>query len=167
MFAKKILILGHARHGKDTLGEILQKNNGITATSSSEAANKIFIYNKIKERFGYNSLQECFEDRLNHRDLWYNMICDYNKEDKARLAKNILFEYDCYVGMRDLDELKACIDNDLFDIIIWVDASERMTLEPFSSFNITKDYADIIIENNETEEEFINKSKRLGDLIYG
>lgn len=167
MFAKKILILGHGRHGKDTLAEVFKKEYGISAMSSSEAANKIFMFQDLKDQFNYNTYEECHRDRLNHRDLWYNKICEYNKEDKSRLAKNILIECDCYVGMRDIEELNECKRQKLFDIIIWVDASKRLPEESSTSMNITKDDADIIIENNSSEEEFIIRSKKLGKLIYG
>jgi len=120
----KILILGNARHGKDTLAELMADRFGMTYKSSSEMAMEIFLFDMLKEKHGYETMQECFEDRVNHRQIWYLSICDYNKDDRARLAKDILEGHDCYVGMRDLDEFKA--SKELFDVIIWVDASKRL-----------------------------------------
>ena len=94
------------------------------------------------------------------------MINEYNKEDGSKLAKGILALSNCYVGMRDPREVKACVDAKLFDIIIWVDACGRLPKEDKSSIKITKDIADIVIENNETEEIFKNKLYRLGKLIF-
>jgi hypothetical protein len=51
-----------------------------------------------------------FEDRVNHRSEWYDMICEYNLNDKAKLAKGILEITDCYVGMRDRNEISECIN---------------------------------------------------------
>jgi hypothetical protein len=44
----------------------------------------------LKVKYGYKTSEECFEDRVNHRSEWYDMICEYNLNDKAKLAKGIL-----------------------------------------------------------------------------
>ena len=160
----KLLIVGHGRHGKDTMAEILNQKFGISFLSSSQAACDKFIYNELKDIKGYSSIKECFEDRINNRDYWYNRICEYNLNDRARLAKDIVGEADCYVGMRDYDEFKECLRQEIFDLIIWVDASDRLPLES-GSFNIPKSDVDIIVDNNGTLEEFVNKVERLGRII--
>lgn len=161
----KLLILGNARHGKDTLAELLGENFGLKFMSSSQAAADIFIFNELKGKYGYKTSEECFADRVNHRAEWYNMICDYNKDDKAKLAKGILTITDCYVGMRDKGEINECMKQGLFDLIIWVDASGRLPLESPDSFNIDMSCADIIIQNNGTFEEFKEKVFRLGKIL--
>jgi len=161
----KLLILGHKRHGKDSLAELLNEEFGLKFESSSQAAANIFIYEALKDKYGYTTLEQCFEDRVNHRAEWYQMICDYNKDDKAKLAKGILERSDCYVGMRDRDEILECIKQGLFDLIIWVDASGRLPLEDSDSFNIDRSCADIIIENNETFELFKEKVSRFGKSL--
>jgi dephospho-CoA kinase len=163
----KILILGNARHGKDTLAELFNKYFGLTFMSSSQASADFFLYNQLKDKYGYTSPEECFEDRVNHREEWYLAICDYNKNNRARLAQDILKSTDCYVGMRDKEEFNECVKQKLFDIIIWVDASKRLPLEPGTSFNISMSDADIIVENNGTFEEFVEKSKRIGKILFG
>jgi|ERR1035437_649053 dephospho-CoA kinase len=161
----KLLFLGHKRHGKDTMAEILNQNFGLKYISSSQAAADIFIYNELKVKYSYKSPEECFEDRVNHRAEWYELICWYNKEDKAKLAKQILTNSQCYVGMRDREEITECIKQELFDLIIWVDASERLPLESPDSFNIDKSCADIIIDNNGTFDEFKTRVARVGKII--
>ena len=162
----KLLILGNARHGKDTLAELLQEYYGLTFMSSSQAASDIFLYDLLKDKYGYKTSEECFNDRVNHREEWYTEICNYNKDDRARLALNILERVQCYVGMRDKQEFEECKKRNLFDLIIWVDASDRLPLEPSSSFNITKSDADIIIENNGTLSDLQDKAKRIGGIIF-
>lgn len=54
----------------------------------------------------------------------------------------------------------------VFDLIVWVDASERMPQEDASSFNIDKSCADIIIENNGSFESFKEKAIRLGNTLF-
>jgi dephospho-CoA kinase len=161
--SKKILVISSARWGKDTFAELLNEYHGITFKSSSEAANELFIFDKLKDKYGYATLEECFEDRLNHRKEWYDFICAYNKDDRSRLAKNITDMVDCYVGMRDLDEFNA--SKELFDYIIWIDASERLPKEDTATFNIGKHQADFIIENNGTLDEFKIKVKKIGKLL--
>lgn len=162
----KLLVIGHMRMGKDTFAEILSQEFGMTFESSSQAASDIFLYDLLKDKYDYKTPEECFEDRMNHRPEWYEAICDYNKDDKARLAKGILERTDCYVGMRDRDEIEECLKQDLFDIIIWVDASKRLPMEDASSFNIDKSCADIIVENNGTLKSFYDKTIRVGNLIF-
>ena len=161
----KILIIGHKRHAKDTMAEILEEDFNIKYISSSQAASNIFIYDKLKDKYGYKTSEECFEDRINHRPEWYQLICEYNKDDKARLAKEILKDSQCYVGMRDRGEIEECIKQNLFDLVIWIDASERLPLEDVSSFNIDKSCADIIVDNNGTEAQFRERVKRLGKIL--
>ena len=162
----KILILGNARHGKDTLAELFNKYFRLTFMSSSQASADFFLYNQLKDKYGYTTSEECFEDRVNHREEWYQAICDYNKDNRARLAQDILSRSDCYVGMRDKEEFNECVKQKLFDLIIWVDASKRLPLEPGTSFNINMSDADIIVENNGTFEEFVEKSKRIGKALF-
>jgi dephospho-CoA kinase len=162
----KILIIGHARHGKDTLAELLRDNFDFTFKSSSQSAAEIFIYDSLKDKYGYTTPEQCFEDRVNHRAEWYDMICDYNSLDKAKLAKSILKIADSYVGMRDREEIKECINQELFDLIIWVDASKRLALESPDSFNIDVSCADIIIDNNNDLETFKKRVIRLGNILY-
>ena len=161
----RLLILGSARHGKDTFAEILNEQFGLKFKSSSQAAADIFLYDALKDKYGYTTSEQCFEDRVNHRAEWKQMICDYNKDDRAKLAKEILRTSDCYVGMRDKEEINECMRQGLFDLIIWVDATGRLPEEPASSFDIDKSCADIIIENNETFEVFKEKVLRLGSIL--
>jgi len=161
----KLLILGHMRHGKDTFGEIIRDIYGYKFNSSSQAAADIFIYDELKEKYGYKTSEECFEDRVNHRPEWHKMICDFNKDDQAKLAKEILKNADSYVGMRDTDEILECKRQGLFDLIIWVDTSERKPQEGKDSMNIDKSIADFIVENNGTLEEFEEKVCRIANVF--
>lgn len=160
----KLLILGYGRHGKDTLAEIFYKNFGLKFSSSSLAACEIAIFPILKEKYGYKTIEECYEDRHNHRKEWYDLIYDYNKDDGARLCKEILKTNDCYVGMRAKREFEA--SKQLFDLIVFVDASERHPIEGDESCTISKRDADVIIMNNGTLSEFEEKANKLGRLLF-
>jgi len=54
----------------------------------------------------------------------------------------------------------------VFDLIIWVDASERIDyVEPSSSISVTKEHADIVLTNNGTLEQLEAKVVKLADAI--
>lgn len=130
---KKILILGHARHGKDTVAQMISDETGLKFESSSMAAAKIFIYDYLKDKYGYNSFKDCYEDRINHRKEWHDLICDYNKNDRAGLARDVLSINDMYVGMRSNVELEE--SQGLFDIILGIFDPDK-PLESKDSFDI-------------------------------
>jgi hypothetical protein len=144
-----ILILGHARHGKDTVAEMMA-HHGLTFKGSSEAALEIFLFDVLNDKYGlgYKTREEAFEDRVNHRSKWYAEICDYNSEDQTRLAREIMETSDIYVGLRAASEIEACMANEVFDLIIGVH-DYRKPLEPKSSNDADPfKYADFIIPNS-------------------
>ena len=155
----RLLIIAHKRSGKDTLGEILEELTDLKAISSSWILNKEFLFDLLNSKYnkGYKTLQESFDDRVNNREIWFNEIKSYNTPDKTATARLILKEAQIYTGMRSNDEIQACLEAKLFDLVIWVDASKRVPDESPESFNISRDVAHIIIENNGTLAEFREK----------
>lgn len=141
----KLLVTGYGRHGKDTLCELL----GIPFVSSS-----FFLLDKViwplwgHER--YNSKEDCYKDRINNRKVWFDLITAFNATDKARLTRSILAESDIYCGLRNKEELEAANKESLFDLKIWVDASQRLPKEDDSSCTVTPDMCDLIVDNNGT-----------------
>lgn len=160
----KLLILGYGRHGKDTLAEIFRDHFRVSFSSSSFSACEIVVFPALREKYGYNDPSECYQDRANHRQEWYQLISDYNKEDPSRLCQEILINNDCYVGMRSKRELDG--SRHLFDLIIFVDASQRHPPEGKESCTISLEDADITITNNGSLEQFKNKAIRLGRNIF-
>lgn len=144
----KLLIIGHGRHGKDTVCEILKNKYNLNYESSSKICAKLFVYDQLKDKYNYTDELECFNDRHNHREEWYNAIADYNKEDKSRLGREIFHQYDVYCGVRNKAEFIAMHKNKVFDYAIWVDRCNHIPLESSSSMNIEKWMADYIIDNN-------------------
>jgi hypothetical protein len=170
---RKILILGHAEHGKSKVAELLEDFHGFTFKDSSYFAAETFL----AEKLGYDSVDDCFNDRRNRRTLWHDEICEFNTPHKDRLAKMMLQVADVYVGMRCPDEFLTCMGYDLdtyykvkkpiFDIVIWVNASKRKPLESKESMKISKIeaqvhcYKFIEIDNNGTLDELINQVREL------
>lgn len=165
---KLLIISDAARSGKDTLAEIWRDHFGLTFKSSSWSAAEIFIFEELRYKYNYSTIQECFDSRMSEdmRVIWHNLICDYNKEDKARLAKDILKENDCYVGMRSAEEIQECVSQSIFDLVIFVDAGDRVEKEGEKSNQVTKEHADIVISNLSDLESFNKKAVRIGEALF-
>ena len=153
----KLLIIGHGRHGKDTVAEMISSRTGLTCKSSSRAALDLVVFPVIGH--DYKNKDACFEDRINRRKEWFNLITDYNKVDPSRLCKCILETSDIYIGMRSKAELEATAH--MFDWIIWVDASKRLMPEGLDSCSVTFGHANVVIDNNL---DLINLEKNVDKL---
>lgn len=148
MSCLKLLIVGHGRHGKDTVCEILKESYNFSFESSSKFCSKLFIFDMLKDQYGYATEEECYEDRHNHRTEWYNAICNYNLLDPARLGREIFSEHDIYCGLRNKKEYHAMRNTAVFDYTIWVDRSDHLPLEPKTSMTLEQWMADFTIDNN-------------------
>jgi dephospho-CoA kinase len=158
----KLMILGYARHGKDTVAEILAETYGLKFISSSyAAAEKVMVPYFRSKGIEYASLEECYADRVNHRAEWFDQIKAYNTPDLARLATEIYSEADIYVGIRSIDEFKAARAKGLFQYSIWVDRSKHAPPESTASNNITSSMANYVIDNNGTLEELKLRARSL------
>lgn len=145
----KLLIIGYARHGKDTVSEFLRDEYDYKFISSSVyCAEHVVIPFLAKRGITYDSVQECYEDRVNHRDKWFEAIEQIEIESPGALTRGILEENNIYCGMRSAIHLGHAKEQGLFDLIIWVDASKRLPPEDSSSNTITPEDADFILDNN-------------------
>jgi hypothetical protein len=149
----KLLIIGHGRHGKDTVCEILRDKYAYSFESSSRFCSKLFIYNDLKDKYGYANEEECYADRHNHRAEWYNAICDYNVPDPARLGREMFGAYDIYCGLRNKKEYHAMRNTEVFDYCIWVDRIDHLPPEAKDSMSLEQWMADYTIDNNGTLED--------------
>jgi hypothetical protein len=153
MSLPKLLVIGHGRHGKDTVCDILKESYGFSFESSSQFCSKLFIYDQLKDLYGYADEVECYADRHNHRAEWYNAICAYNVPDAARLGRDIFETHDIYCGLRNKKEYHAMRNTGVFDYAVWVDRSDHLPLEDPSSMSLEPWMADYTIDNNGTLEE--------------
>ena len=112
----------------------------------------------------YDSLEDCYADRHNHRMAWYEAIMAFNEDDPSRLSRAIFSTYEMYVGIRSRTEFLAA--RDFADLAIWVDGFERHP-EPDPTCKILKSDCDIVLDNNGTLEEQGYKLTRLFNLFEG
>ena len=161
----KLLIIGHGRHGKDTVAECLRDDYGMTFKSSSMHCAEKVVYPVLKEQYGYTSVEQCYNDRHDHRAEWFDLIADYCKDDLARIGREIFEVSDIYCGLRNKREFHAIKNNGLVDFTIWVDRSDWVETEPKSSMSLEPWMADFVIDNNGTLEQLYRNIDDLYDYL--
>ncbi len=167
----KLLVVGHARHGKDSVCDILRSHFGFEFESSSQTCMRLFIFDALKDKYGYANYAECHADchaSAERRAEWFNLISEFNAGDGARLGKLIFSEFDIYCGLRNDREFFAMKDQGVFDFLIWVDRSKILPPEPASSMKIQRNWADFEIDNNGTPEQLVENTQAvIGNLLQG
>lgn len=164
----RLMVLGHARHGKDTFCEKLETKYGYKFVSSSMFMAEKVIFPWFKEHEGqhqfphtdgsrsggavwptYETVTDCFLDRANWRAKWFELINQTNTPDRATLTR-MIFESgnDVYAGLRNQRELHQARLCKAVDLVIWIDRSQHVPPEPASSCTVTPQMADLIIDNN-------------------
>lgn len=166
MIKPHLLIIGHGRHGKDTVAQMIADKMGLKFFSSSDFVGRKAIWPMWgQER--YDSYEAMFEDRMNYRSTWGNLIEAYNTPDASRTGSEMIAEGgDIYVGMRRVREWEACMKNKVFDHVIWVDACSRLPLEPRNSMELTREHADMFIDNNGPKENLEIAINNLQELLH-
>ena len=161
----KLMIIGYGRHGKDTVCDIICKHYNYTFQSSSMFCAELFIYETLRNKYGYTSVEQCYNDRHNHRSEWYNLIKDYNAEDPTLLGKQLYSKYDIYCGLRNSAEFHALRNCGAFDYSIWVDRSNHLPPESSESISIQPWMADYVIDNNSSLELLKKNTVSLIDYL--
>ena len=162
----KLLIIGHARHGKDSVAELIKENWGLKFISSSLFVGEEIIW-PLWGNSRYPTFQAMFDDRVNYRSTWFDLIAAYNTPDMTKTART-MFErgYDLYVGMRRAKELQACMREGLFDEVIWVEASKRHPPENLDSMELNEHMATIKIDNNGTLRDLHEQLKNVQKVLH-
>lgn len=146
----RLIVTGYARHGKDTVCEMLRDMYGLKFCSSSLFVAERAVRPWLSARgVFYPSLEIMYADRVNHRSDWYNAISEYCRNDQTRLGREVFDAgNDIYCGLRNVLELKALERAGLFECSVWVDASRRVPPEPGTSISITRDDCHYNLDNN-------------------
>lgn len=118
----RIAICGHGQCGKNTVSEWFENRTILRYTGSTSwyAAQEVFA--RMQELgIEYSSLEQCYEDRGTHRQIWADVIDQMHTEDKTILCRRCLEDQDVINGIRRRDELIASREAGLLDLIIWID----------------------------------------------
>lgn len=187
----KVLILGFARHGKDTVSEMLRDHYGLSFQSSSmfcadkvlwriihdaDARAEFLATVQVSRRHlfeaelammadEYVSVEDCFEDRGNHRELWYLAIRAFNTPDATSLGRALYDQHDVYCGLRHAAEFHALVNAGIPDLVVWVDRSDHLDPEDHASCSVEPWMADYVIDNNGSLEDLERNVRSLFDRI--
>lgn len=135
----RILIVGHGRHGKDTLAGLINLHLNHRFRGSSQVAATEVIY-PLMSNF-YSTPDEAFNLRHDNRELWTALIRDFNRGDKARLAKIVCDGGFGYTGLREWEEVKECFRQGIFTHVIWIERPDIPENDPTMTFTF-KDLLD-------------------------
>jgi hypothetical protein len=140
----KLNINGYARHGKDTVADMFcEEANLKKLPASLMYAEDIMTAGILGP---YDSIEECFEDRVNHRAEWYDFIRSITDDNPFHYVIKTLTEGDMYVGHRSRYAFEKT--QSMCDATIWVDASERgLPQEGRDSCNLDHFGHDFVINN--------------------
>lgn len=159
----KLFIVGPARHGKDTVAEMIRDNFGLSFEPSSMFCLKRCVRPALEAQgFVYSSDEECYADRVNHRIEWRRAIENYNRNKLSRLSQEIFAEHDIYAGIRNRAEFWQ--SRKFADLAIWVDARDRLPNND-PSLDINEADCDVTIPNNTSLEELDRRVIRLFHLL--
>ena len=62
------------------LPNFLSNRFDLKFADSSRAAAEIFLYDKLKDKYGYTrTSRNAMKDRVNHRQEWFDEICRFNE----------------------------------------------------------------------------------------
>ena len=155
-----LAISGDSRAGKDTIAGLIRNIVGIPYVHSTSYAAALLIWADIQSehdcRFPmtlphYETMEELYADRVNHRRFWADWIDNYNRKNQQGIG---LYLLSCsqgnqiLTGIRKTKEILLCQERKLVDLTIWVHrpGNPRDSTQEYGS-----ELCDIIIENQGLE----------------
>lgn len=145
----KVGVIGHGRHGKDSVAEFLAKNSPLNyyAGTSVYAADRVYPW--LCERYEwarkYPNATACWLHRHENREEWAAAIADINRDDPVQLYRDCLAHQELLTGIRWRREFEAINAAKLVDTWIWVERP-GFPLDP--TCELTRDDADSFIRND-------------------
>lgn len=142
-----LAICGLGRHGKGTAARYLADRYGFVYQQSTSEAAAELVFGALRDRYGYETVEQCWQDRAAHRDEWALVIDDHNRDDPAALYREMARKGNTILeGIRRRDELEACW-GDVVEMSLWIDAGLRVGGED-QTCEIQPGDCDVVIDNN-------------------
>lgn len=160
---KRILFVGHGRHGKDTACEVLARATGWKNAGTTSIYLTPHVVAEYQRLGLHHLVRDAYAHRHANRELWRRVGDEIRKDDPALLVKDALRVGPITGGCRGLPEIRAVRDESVVDLIVWVDASKRLPPDPTVEFG--PEWADVVVDNNGTEDAFRYKIQRLGGIL--
>jgi len=160
---KRVVFVGLGRAGKDTACDELSRATGWKNAGTTSVYLTLFV----ATRTGTNPVL-AYNNRHRNRGTWRRLGDEMRRDDPARLVRDALAVGPITGGCRARVEIQAVRRESLADLIVWIDAEERLKREGAEidgTVEFGPEEADVIVTNNGTEEEFRAKIQRLGAAL--
>lgn len=159
----KIGICGHGRSGKDTAAEQLAIHTPMRYVAGTSYWARHLVYASISDHGQtYENAEKCWQDRHNHRQVWADIIGEYNRADPVKLYRDCLQDQEFLTGVRWLHEQRAIKDANLVDLWVWIE-NPRVPVDP--TCQITKEDCDIVILNCVGLVQYKDRLKRFANFL--
>lgn len=135
-----IAFCGNGRSGKDTAAFIFSKLTGLKYAGSASWVCKNIVADVLDL-----PEQTAWETRHERRMDWYRILNEYRKDDPTKLVKLCLNQAKIITGIRDLIELKSCLEKGYIKYAIWVD---RPGIDPDPTLTYNSSDCTHILENS-------------------
>lgn len=153
----KLLLVGHGRAGKDEAGEYLAKITNLKFAGTTS----LYLAKYVAKELG-RSEAEVYATRHADRDEWYRIGNELRLNDPGVLVRESMENGDIIGGVRDIEEVVYCRENNVVDLIVWIE-NNRVPVDPTLKF--TSREADIIIQNNWGLGEYHGRLRRLAKSL--
>ena len=159
MKKKTIMFVGHGRAGKDTACEHLAFVTGLrfAGTTSKYLAEYVAAKLGLPVDVAYARRHESNE----MRNFWYNCGNELRENGPTTLIRKALEHGEITGGVRDYEEIVAAREENLIDIIVWVD-NNRVPEDPTVKF--TQRECDLVIPNHWSLDEFYRRIVRFAEF---
>lgn len=159
-----IAICGHGGHGKDTAAGFLSRELNLPYTGSTSS----YALPEVAARFEslgrpYPSLQACYDDRANHRQLWAEVIDEINAQDPVTLYRRCLVEQRLLTGIRKRREMQAVKTAKLAEFWVWI---EKPGAPPDPTQEFGPEACQLTMLNVGELEEFYDRLYVLARLLF-
>jgi hypothetical protein len=150
---KRILIVGNGRAGKDTACEYLAKVTQLRFAGTTS----LYLAKYVAARLGVSD-EEAYTTRHLNRNLWHRVGNEVRRKDPGRLIRESLENAEIVGGIRDIEEITVCKQENLVDLIVWISNNH---VPKDSTVTFTEEDCDIIIPNHWSLKDFGQRLLRL------
>ncbi len=158
----KIAICGPGECGKAFVSRKLAELAGLKYTYSTSYGVAKIVFQELSHR--YTTLEECYADRRNHRQVWADIIEEYNNPSGIRLYDEMLEDTDILDGIRRRSELDKCMISGMLDIVIWVH-NPNVPVDPTIDFG--PEACTVTLDNSGTLLDLERKIVTLANVFRG
>lgn len=158
-----VAFLGHGRAGKDTCAEFMAWHTALVYKGGCSWTARNYMAKRLSAEAGrVITPEEAYENRHKDRVKWYNWLNEYRAANPSQLIRDCLEHSDVICGVRDGNELRAAVREDVIDLTIWV---ERPGTPVDPTVTYTIDDCDMVLHNNGDLNDLYKKLTHLAQAL--